>query len=587
MFLPSPVAASAAASSCTADCSSSSVWWCSTPNCPQPFAATASQRLGGWLYRRAALVDGASRRSLLTSRRQGSKAVDIQVMGSAANRTATPQSSSPTRSWSEAQNLAPSAWLRAANFSSATHVNMTAALQSAHNKSITAARRLRQTTSFLTAWLESKWLRVGGVAGFIAALQRSKRAGSRRFQSLSRRLRQGLPIMSGGSTSMQQLLVRVKELRSAIAAVFLCLLLYLASPRVLSRDVPPTWQSPLPTTALRGDEKQRVEAMEQASKSMVSVSGQRSRIGGPWGESTADVSSAGWLVHRSGVVVTSYRAVAQMTAPSVSVRFADQTTAPAVLQGVDKANNLAVLKVRLPSSSGKCPAPALKFHSSVALLTGQDVYVLGDPGNAGSTTLSRGILSSGKGSTASSSRGRESLAMFGVCQIDVPVDVGNEGGPVLNSRGQVIGMAVGFSSDFEPTSSSGLLVPSDAIARSIDHIMADGAVRRPTLDLYLASDDAAAEMGLPHAGAVVVELPRGGAAAKAGLQEGDVVTKLGDTAVKSVDDVVTVLDRHKPLDTVQVTLRRPVPSSSVEDDAPAAGPRYQTVRMMVRLGAAG
>jgi len=462
-------------------------------------------------------------------------------------------------------NQTSSSWLPASTDLQAKYRQVHSGFKFACSKGAVALDVFKRKVTSFRSWYGSR-APIAGL-GILAALQRRRKRAQKHLQDVVRdALDEGWPFVRR----------KWQESWHWVAMFFLCVLLLLGSPRLFSGPrVSRSMELPLPAATLRRAEKDRVAALQVASRSTVAVSGEVAELG-----KRRIVSNTGWVLDKRGYIITSYDAVSDIAAPTLSVNFAEQPNVPAVLQGVDKANNLAVLKVRLPRAGRVSPVP---LRSSSKVSSGQDVYVIGNPFGA-APTLSRGIVSGGKGSTSSKDDGH-AVPMCGVYLIDVAVSAENHGGPVLNSRGEMIGMAVQFSPQAPHSRQVGLLVPSDTLARSVGKILEQGLCQRASLGLDLASTDHFSQRS-PYQGATVVEVPRGGAAAKAGVQVGDVIFRLDGRKVTSADDVVAALDEREPGDRVEILLSRPMTHENFEDES-ASGAECQTVKLMVKLGVAG
>ena len=147
-------------------------------------------------------------------------------------------------------------------------------------------------------------------------------------------------------------------------------------------------------------------------------------------------------------------------------------------------------------------------------------------------------------------------------QTDCAINSGNSGGPLFNSHGEVIGIvSAKYSSSASSSSASveglGFAIPMDDVADMVSELVTNGYVTGKPL-MGISVGDVAEDVqayGVPAGAAVKVVTP-GLCGEKAGLQEGDIITKINDTEVASGNDLITAKDNYKPGDTVNLTVYR-------------------------------
>ena len=277
------------------------------------------------------------------------------------------------------------------------------------------------------------------------------------------------------------------------------------------------------------------------AKGTSSSSGQSSPFGGAPQQSQSTATGTGFVVDADGHIVTAAHVVDG--ASSISVKFADGATRTAKLTGKDDATDVAVLKI---DPSGLTLHP-LKLASSSSLAVGDSVAAIGDPfGYARS--ISTGIVS-GVDRTIRAPNG---FTVAHAVQTDAALNPGNSGGPLLNAKGEVVGIVDQIATDGSADQSSGVgfAVPIDLVKSSLSQLKAGDKVQHAYLGV--ATSDLAGQA----TGAVIGQVTANGPAAAAGVKAGDVVTKLGDTTVKSSSDLVAAIADHKPGDRVALTIRR-------------------------------
>src|SRR3954447_23597229 len=238
-------------------------------------------------------------------------------------------------------------------------------------------------------------------------------------------------------------------------------------------------------------------------------------------------TGTGFVADKDGNIVTAAHVVDG--ASSITVTFQDGTTRPAKLLGKDDATDVAVLKV---DASGLTLHP-LALGNSAALGAGDDLAVIGDPFGY-QRSISTGIVS-GLDRTIQAPNG---FTVAHAIQTDAAMNPGNSGGPVLNSAGQVIGIAdqIATGGSADQSSGVGFAVPIDLVKSELTALKAGQSVQHAYLGV--ASSDAEA------GGVTVGRVSSGGPAAAAGLQTGDVITKLGAATVGDQNDLVAAIASH-------------------------------------------
>lgn len=211
-------------------------------------------------------------------------------------------------------------------------------------------------------------------------------------------------------------------------------------------------------------------------------------------------SGSGTILDRSGHILTNFHVVD--AADQIEVTLASNQSYPATLIGQDEEHDIAVLKIDAPASQ----LPPIELGSSESLRVGRRVYVLGNPfGWDG--TLTTGIVSSLNRDLPSRVPGRP---MQGLIQTDAAMNPGNSGGPLLNTRGQMIGMCVAIATKTGQNAGVGFAIPIDRIKQIVPELIEHGHVVR-------------ADIGITHvmeteSGLVIARLAQNGPAARAGLQ---------------------------------------------------------------------
>jgi putative serine protease PepD len=232
----------------------------------------------------------------------------------------------------------------------------------------------------------------------------------------------------------------------------------------------------------------------------------------------------------------------------IRVTFDDGTSADATIVGTAPTTDLAVIKV--PASEELRPAT---FAKSDSITVGQAVVAVGAPLGL-SDTVTSGIVSN----TARPVRsGSNNDAVYLAVQTDAAINPGNSGGPLVDLNGSVIGINSSIASTGSEGGQAGNIgigfaIPADVATRVASDLVSSQNSPRATLGVNLAGGSAAGDAdGVP-----LQEVVPGGAADQAGLQTGDVVTKVNDFATTTADGLIAATRYYAPGSTVEVTYVR-------------------------------
>ncbi|WP_433721808.1 trypsin-like peptidase domain-containing protein [Actinoplanes sp. CA-051413] len=271
---------------------------------------------------------------------------------------------------------------------------------------------------------------------------------------------------------------------------------------------------------------------------------------------------SGVVISADGYIVTNNHVVATATGDSVTVIFANGKKAQAKIVGTDPRTDLAVIK-----ADGVSGLAAAKFGDSSKMQVGDTVLALGSPlGLEGSVTegiisaKDRTIRSGGEdeqtpqnpfgGQQQPQQQSAGATSMSGLLQTDAPINPGNSGGALVNTNGEVIGInsAIATSGQGSGNIGLGFAIPSNKVKDVADALMAGKKVSHPALGVSVTE----AEGG----GALVSTVTEGSAAAKAGLERGDVINSVNGKAVNDSDDLIGIIQSAKVGDKVTVVFTR-------------------------------
>ncbi len=274
-------------------------------------------------------------------------------------------------------------------------------------------------------------------------------------------------------------------------------------------------------------------------------------------------SGSGIILSSDGQILTNNHVVeVARGGGTVSVSFNDGSAAEAEVLGTDELTDTALIQAK--GVSGLQPATIGK---SGQLAVGQDVVAVGSPFGLDST-VTTGIVSALDRPVSVGSDGSGNSTTYPAIQTDAAINPGNSGGPLVDLGGRVVGInssirtAGGGLGGEAGSIGLGFAIPIDEVLPIVDQ-MANG--ENPTHARLGVSvgDVAAARLpgsgfegdfdNLPRVGALIRDVPEGGAAADAGLQTDDVITKVDDTLITGSDSLVATIRSYRPGDKIQVT----------------------------------
>ena len=252
---------------------------------------------------------------------------------------------------------------------------------------------------------------------------------------------------------------------------------------------------------------------------------------------------SGIILSADGYILTCYHLVEDVS--TVEVTTSDGKVYEAVLVVRDANTDIAVLKIEATGLT------AAEFGSSGGTAVGEFVMAIGNPtGSTLANSASFGILS-GKQRVDSAD------AYTSLLQVDAAVNPGNSGGPLINLKGQVIGMVSSkiASVDYEGI---GFAIPSDEMLPIVEDLLANGyATGRVRIGLTVSeyAGGVVTAQNLPGC-VVVVDVVSGCSADKQGIQPNDIITAVDGVAVTSSEQLIQIIRSHKAGDTLAVSIYR-------------------------------
>ena len=337
------------------------------------------------------------------------------------------------------------------------------------------------------------------------------------------------------------------------------------SDSVTIKEVAPPQESS-GATPVANDGSSVREVYTRDGRGVVSVDVAATSQAGPGGGS-------GFVVDEAGHIVTNQHVVDG--AEDISVRFADGARREAEVVGQDPSTDVALIKVDAPREA----LEPLTLGDSNSVGVGEPVIAIGNPLNVG-ISVTTGIVS-GLGRPI---KAPNNYTINDAVQTDAAMNPGNSGGPLLDSRGTVIGVNAQIASESGGFEGVGFAVPIDTVKSVVQQLITDGKVVHGYIGVSMFEfgiDELAAYTGLsekelrerygfPGNGAIVSEVTPDGPADKAGIRGGeekdiegisvpigDVITEIEGEPVSSSEDVIEVVNSLKPGDRLPMTVVTP------------------------------
>lgn len=270
-------------------------------------------------------------------------------------------------------------------------------------------------------------------------------------------------------------------------------------------------------------------------------------------------AGSGVILTADGYIVTNNHVV--QDADELTVKLNDNREFKARIIGLDKTTDLALIKIEAKD------LPAITVANSDDLKLGEWVLAIGNPFSL-TSTVTAGIVSAKARSLGATPGSIESFI-----QTDAAINPGNSGGALVNARGELVGINAMLYSQTGSYSGYGFAIPTSIMNKVVDDLRQYGTVQRALLGIsgqdvstYI---DAEKEKGHePDLGTVngiyVAEVTADGAAAAAGLKEGDVITAIDGKTIEKFGQLQELLVNHRPGDKVSVTYLRDKKTHTVQ-----------------------
>jgi serine protease Do len=258
-------------------------------------------------------------------------------------------------------------------------------------------------------------------------------------------------------------------------------------------------------------------------------------------------SGSGVIISADGYIMTNNHVI--NNADEVEVTLNDKRSYIAEVVGTDPSTDLAILKIKEEGLS------FVPYGNSDQLEVGEWVLAVGNPFNL-TSTVTAGIVSA-KGRNINILN--EEFAIESFIQTDAAVNPGNSGGALVNTKGELVGINTAIASNTGAYTGYSFAVPVNVARKVVNDLLEFGAVQRAFIGVSIRDLDGklATEKGLKMTeGAFVNGLTDGGAAAEAGLKEGDIIVAVDGFAVKNVPELQERIGTYRPGDVAQVTVVR-------------------------------
>jgi S1-C subfamily serine protease len=300
---------------------------------------------------------------------------------------------------------------------------------------------------------------------------------------------------------------------------------------------------------------------QRVSQSVVHITSRTQSLGF-YGVVPSEGTGSGFILDTQGHIVTNNHVIAD--ADEVEVVLANSLSYSATVIGADQYYDLAVLRIDAPAEQ----LIPLELGDSTNLQIGQSVIAIGNPFGL-DRTLTLGIVSALNRQVV-----QDSGSVIGqAIQTDAAINPGNSGGPLLNLRGQVIGVNASISTPSGGSVGIGFAVPVNVVKRVVPVLMSDGRYPHPTLNIQVAElgNEIRPQTNGPARGLLIIDVVPSGAADRAGLlaaavstrrgryvfSGGDIIVSVNEKPVSTRNDLLIALEENaRPGDTIKISIVR-------------------------------
>ena len=302
----------------------------------------------------------------------------------------------------------------------------------------------------------------------------------------------------------------------------------------------------------RVDSTEVVSVAEIATKTIVQLQvGELNQDG----EFISVGGGSGVVIDEKGLIITNHHVIEETT--DVRVIFEDGRMYEATIIGSDRLTDIGVVKIENENLS------PINFGNSEAILVGDLAVAIGHPLTLGAApTVTTGVISAlDRRLDVGSESMNDAVTLFGLIQTDAPITRGSSGGALLNQKGELIGITTAIATADVGAEGLGFAVPINLALGIVEDILDDGKVLHAFLGILGAQYFEVADDGARIFSGVVIEELYGPAndiyaIGKAGALPGDVIKKINDINITTLDQLITILRSKRAGDPITVEILR-------------------------------
>lgn len=262
-------------------------------------------------------------------------------------------------------------------------------------------------------------------------------------------------------------------------------------------------------------------------------------------------SGSGVIVSDDGYIVTNNHVIEDANEIEVTLNNNSKYTAKIV--GTDPSTDLAILKIEAPNLI------PITFGNSDEINVGEWVLAVGNPFNLTSTVTAGIVSAKARNINIIGSRNRDIIPIESFIQTDAAVNPGNSGGALVNTKGELVGINTAIASQTGSYAGYAFAVPSKLVKKVMTDLIDYGMVQRGYLGVQIAEVNQSLvdeKKLIDTKGVFIAGVNESSGAANAGIQEGDVILKIGSKEVNSPASLQEEIGKRRPGDKITITLRR-------------------------------
>jgi serine protease Do len=262
-------------------------------------------------------------------------------------------------------------------------------------------------------------------------------------------------------------------------------------------------------------------------------------------------SGSGAIISEDGYIVTNNHVIAG--ADEITVTLSNKKSFKATVVGADPSSDIAVVKIDAKN------LPFLLYGNSDEVEVGQWVLAVGYPLML-EATVTAGIISA-KGRTLDINSRQSNTPIESFIQTDAAVNPGNSGGPLITTDGKLIGINSAIASPTGSYAGYSFTIPVNIVKKIVDDLIKYGTVQRAYLGIHYPRENISEELKKEYGikdgeGVYVLDVPEDGAAKAAGIQKGDIITKINGVPVRNGAEMVGQIATFRPGDKIAITYKR-------------------------------